>query len=548
MNRKHVPVLIVCLLVLLVAIAGIGTHLVVKYTPTRKMMDRYEYYGTPASDEAVIIMGTNQLEASALKYGDDVYLPVDVVNTYLNQRFYWDGEGEQILYATPSELLRTPAGEVGTEVVMKDGQAYLNLSYIKKYTDIDTYVYESPARVAVQYDFENRNMVRVTSNTKLRYRGGIKSEVLTDVASGQYLYLLEELEEWNQVATADGYVGYVEKKKLAAPEIITTGRDFYTEPYQYLKVDGKVNLAWHQVTNYDANDYLYDYVANVSGLNVISPTWFTMTDNYGNIKSIASSSYVEEAHSMGMQVWGLIDNFSSEMSTTVVLSSTSSRENLIRNLMDAALEVGLDGINIDFEYLKEEVGPHFLQFLRELSIECHKHGMILSVDNPVPEDFTSHYDRAEQGRVVDYIIIMGYDEHYVGSETAGSVASLPWVEKGVVDTLEEVPAERVINGMPFYTRLWKTNSGIVTSEAIGMDQAKDNVERNHAEVYWNTEVCQNYGSYELEDGFYQIWLEDGDSIAAKVQLVPKYGLAGVAAWKLGFENSSIWSVIQNNLY
>lgn len=202
---------------------------------------------------------------------------------------------------------------------------------------------------------------------------------------------------------------------------------------------------------------------------------------------------------------------------------------------------------MDFESLSEDVGVHFLQFLRELSIECHKNGLVLSVDNPVPEDFTSHYDRAEQGRVVDYVIIMGYDEHYVGSEEAGSVASLPWVEKGIQDTLAEVPAERVINAIPFYTRLWKTTGGALTSEAIGMDQAQEVVSTYQVETYWDNNTGQNYGTYESEGDTYQIWLEDAQSVAAKVQLVPKYGLAGVAQWKLGFENSGIWQVISENL-
>ena len=220
----------------------------------------------------------------------------------------------------------------------------------------------------------------------------------------------------------------------------------------------------------------------------------------------------------------------------------------MNQLVTAALKVGLDGINIDFEYLSEDVGVHFLEFLRELSILCHQNNLVLSVDNPVPEDFTSHYDRAEQGRVVDYVIIMGYDEHYVGSEEAGSVASLPWVEQGIKDTLEEVPAKRVINAIPFYTRLWKkTDGGALTSEAIGMDQAQEVITANNVETYWDKTTSQNYGKYEADGATYEIWLEDAQSIAEKVKLISQYKLAGVAEWKLGFENSSIWQVISDNL-
>ena len=205
-------------------------------------------------------------------------------------------------------------------------------------------------------------------------------------------------------------------------------------------MDGKVNMVWHQVTSTDANAYFADATANMTGVNVISPTWFYLLDTSGNIANISSADYVAQAHEKGLKVWGLIDNFTQEVSTTETLSNTAARQNIISQLIQAATSVGMDGINVDFESLSEDVGIHFLEFLRELSIECHKNNLVLSVDNPVPEDFTSHYDRAEQGRVVDYVIIMGYDEHYVGSE-AGSVASLPWVEQGIQDTLAEVPAE-----------------------------------------------------------------------------------------------------------
>jgi len=284
----------------------------------------------------------------------------------------------------------------------------------------------------------------------------------------------------------------------------------------------------------------------MTGVNVISPTWFYLLDTSGNIANISSADYVAQAHEKGLKVWGLIDNFTQEVSTTETLSNTAARQNIISQLIQAATSVGMDGINVDFESLSEDVGIHFLEFLRELSIECHKNNLVLSVDNPVPEDFTSHYDRAEQGRVVDYVIIMGYDEHYVGSE-AGSVASLPWVEQGIQGTLAEVPAERVINAVPFYTRLWRTTGGNVTSEAIGMDQAQQVISENNVETYWDKTTSQNYGKYDIDNSTYQIWIEDSQSIAEKVKLVSKYNLAGVSAWKLGFENSGIWQVISDNL-
>ena len=547
MNKKYKPVIAVAVLVILVAILGIVTHVVMKYIPSSEKMDLNEYYGEMADGEIALVIGTEKMEERGLVDGDRVYLPLDVVNTYLNQRYYWDSANQQTLYATPSELTSASASsEAGDKVWVKDDKVYLNLTYVQEFTDLDAYITKDPYRIAIQYKFKNVKTVTVKKNTSIRYRGGIKSAILTSVKKGTKLRLIEEMENWDQVATDDGYIGYIDKKKVGEAEKTKFERSFKREQYSYLTMDSKVNMVWHQVTSTDANAYFADATANMTGVNVISPTWFYLTDTSGNIASIASADYVSQAHEKGLQVWGLIDNFTQEVSTTETLSSTAARQNIISQLIQAAQDVGMDGINVDFESLSEDVGTHFLEFLRELSIECHKNNLVLSVDNPVPEDFTSHYDRAEQGRVVDYVIIMGYDEHYVGSE-AGSVASLPWVEQGIQDTLDEVPAERVINAIPFYTRLWRTTGGNVTSEAIGMDQAQQTIADNNVETYWDKTTSQNYGKYDIDNSTYQIWLEDAQSVAEKVKLVSKYDLAGVSAWKLGFENNVIWQVISDNL-
>lgn len=542
------PVLVVCLLIVLVSLIGGAVYGINKLIPTSKQMDLTEYYGQNADGEASLVAGTQKLEQKALISGDEVYIPLDVVNGYLNQRYYWDSANKKILYATPTSLTEEAASDQpGGNVWLKESTVYLKLDYVKKYTDIDSYIYKDPARIAIQYKFSNVQTVTVKKDTVIRYRGGIKSKILTKTAKDTVLRLMNEGEDWDQVATDDGYIGYIQKKKVSAADTTDYKRSFKAEAYSYFTMDEPVNLAWHQVTSTDANNYFAYTTQNMTGVNVISPTWFSVSDNDGNVSSLASGEYVMQAHEKGLKVWGLVDNFSENMSTTTVLSNTAARQNLENQLVTYALKAGLDGINVDFESLSEDVGIHFLQFLRELSIQCHENNLVLSVDNPVPEDFTSHYDRAEQGKVVDYVIIMGYDEHYVGSDT-GSVASLPWVEQGVKDTLAEVPAKRTILAIPFYTRLWKTtDGGALTSEAIGMDQAQQAISDNGAETYWDKTTSQNYGTYEGDGATYQIWLEDSKSIAEKVKLIPKYKLAGVAEWKLGFENSGIWSVITENL-
>ena len=212
--------------------------------------------------------------------------------------------------------------------------------------------------------------------------------------------------------------------------------------------------------------------------------------------------------------------------------------------MNAALSCGMDGINVDFEQISADCGEHFIQFIRELSIPCRQNGLVLSIDNYVPMGGTNHYDREEQGIVADYVIIMGYDEHYAGSKEAGSVASIDFVEKGISQTVAEVPASKVINAIPFYTRIWETSDEGVSSQAVGMEMADEYVRAHNIPVEWNDETCQNYGEYTQDGVLYQVWLEDDSSIEVKLSIMDKYQLAGVASWRLGFEKPEIWDVIE----
>ena len=564
MKKKNLPILIVVLLIFLVGAAGTAVYFIQKYTPTKDRMKASEYYGVGENAaEVPLIFGTEILEQRGICIDQEVFVSRDVVAKYLNKRFYWDSSESILIYTTPTEKYTI---EPGTNVYMVNGKEqrkeeysicelqgdtpYINIKYVQKFTDIEYNILDKPGRLVVQYQWEDIPVVEVKEDqAPVRYRGGIKSEILTNVASGTKLRLLDELEEWDQVVTEDGFIGFIAKKDLAgASSVITFEREFEEPEYTSQKRDFKINLAWHQVTSEAANETFDEVVKDMTGVNVISPTWFSISDNAGNISNYAVESYVTKAHAKGLEVWGLLDNFNKNVDTYKVLSNSSSRIALENNLIKQALRFSLEGINIDFETLSEETGPHFIQFLRELSILCRANKLVLSVDNPVPQnDYTYHYDRESQGEVVDYVIIMGYDEHYYGSEKAGSVASLPWVEQGITDTLKEVPAEKVINGIPFYTRLWKTSAGIVTSEAIGMDAADEVISKYKVETYWDKNYSQNYGKFEKGNDLYQIWLEDEKSIAAKMELIKNYNLAGVAEWKLGFERASIWKVIADGL-
>lgn len=558
-RKQLVPVLVAMLLVVLVAIAGIITGFIKKYTPSDARMDLVDYYHT-SEDEAALILQDTISETKGKMVDGEAYLPYSIITKELGGRFYWDKESEKMLYTTatgtleikPEDTTYTIAEQVKQQdyVIVKEigEEFYIALDFAEQYMPIQGEVYDNPNRIVLSYKWGETNTVTVSKDTEVRYQGGIKSPILSEAKKGDTMVLLEEMENWSRVMTTDGIDGYVEKKNLEKPkttELSYSGE--YKEDYSSLTREHKINLTWHQVTSEEANTALGATIQNMTGVNVISPTWFSVTANEGTISSLASADYVNEAHNRGLEVWGLIDNFNPDVSTLEMLSIRSSREHIIQKLLEEAQRVGLDGINVDFEALTEEEAPHFIQFVRELSVVCRANNLVLSVDNPVPQ-FTGFYNRKEQGIVADYVIIMGYDEHTTGSEEAGSVASLPFVKEGIEKTLQEVPKEKVINGIPFYTRLWtESNNGTLSSEVMTMDAASQYIQENGIEVYWEKETAQNYGELLTDNGTQKIWLEDEQSIEEKMKLISQYELAGVASWKLGFERADVWNVISQYL-
>ncbi len=556
-RRSFPPALIALFLIVIVGAAGLITTYVKKYTPSDIRMDLADYYKLESPEEVALIFQDTLSEYRGRLIEDMIYLPYQAVTGVLGGRFYWDQETQSMLYTTPDSVIEIQPdmefqaqGQEQSFVPVRklDESLYIALDFLENYMQIESRVYEKPARVVITYEWQKIQTVEADRDTVVRYQGGIKSPILSDVKAGDSMELLEELENWSRVLTKDGIDGYIKKEDLKAPKTADPKyQGAYEENFTSLTRDYKINLAWHQVTSEAANGAFEQTVKDLQGVNVISPTWFSVTGTEGTISSLASAEYVEKAHKKGMEVWGLIDNFDKNVSTLETLSKRSARTHIIEMLLSEAKRVGMDGINLDFEALTEEEAPHFIQFVRELSVMCRANNLVLSVDNPVPQ-YTSFYNRKEQGIVADYVIIMGYDEHTVGAETAGSVASLPFVEAGIVQTLKEVPKEKVINGVPFYTRLWtENNNGVVTSEVFGMDQAEKYVQEKGMEVYWNKDVSQNYGELATSEGTQKIWLEDEKSLEAKMKLIQQYELAGVAEWKLGFERADVWPVISKYL-
>ena len=544
MNRKISPVLIVIALILVVGIVGVITIVVNRYRPTTTMADSTQYFGAIADDEAVIIIDGEMIESRGKVIDGKVYLSEDIVQRYVNSKFYWDIHGKKMIYTTPTKVL-----EVSDNIHQIEDDYYLELGIISEYTDIQCEQYEDPSRVVIFTHNEPFVEARMIKDSAVRVKGGVKSEILKNVADQEVVLVLEELDNWSKVLTMDGYIGYTLKSDMEVLGEITKPAPKSTSEYTSITRDYKINLAWHQTMSQKANESLADVVKDAKGLNVISPTWFSVIDTDGKISSLASAEYVRQAHDMGLEVWGLIDNFNPDVKTFDVLSYTEKRANIIEQLITIAKEVGLDGLNIDFESITEETGPHYVQFLREIAIRCRAENLVLSVDNPPPFPYNKHYNLKEQGEVVDYVIIMGYDEHYSGGDAAGSVASLGFVRTGIEESLRSVPKEKLINGIPFYTRVWREpyGSSNITSEVLGMNGADNYVAEHQMVTHWDANAGQMVAELDGEEALYRIWLENEESIAKKMELIREHDLAGVAAWKLGFERSSIWEVIAQGL-
>ena len=553
-KKKAAPVLVVLILIVLVGAAGVVSFLINRYKPGTEYMAGNEYFNLTDENSVALIQNGELLEEQAVLIGGEPYAAYTYVESQLNSCFYWDEETKGILLTTSggvqtllpgdAAVAKTPGGQPAVQQE-SDGNVYISLDVVKEYTDLDYAYYSDPNRVVIRNEWDGVEQATVQSDTaQVRQKGGIKSLILADVQKGDTLLYLENLDNWCKVMTADGYIGYIQTEDISEPEAIEV-RTAKKDSYERITRDHKINLVWHQSTSTESNDAMAEMTAEMTGVNVISPTWFSVTDETGTISSLASADYVKLAHDAGREVWGLIDNFNEAFDETTDLAYASVRSRIIEQLLAEAASCGMDGINVDFENLKEAGIPHYLQFLRELTSAAHAQNLVVSVDTPVPQAYTMYYQRGEQARFVDYMIVMAYDEHFAGSEEAGSVSSLPFVQQAVEEMTRVMPADQVICGIPFYTRVWteKFGQSAITSEVLGMDGAKNYAKENQMTETWDASLGQNVATVETSDARYTIWMEDEQSMEEKLKVIQSADLAGVAEWKLGFERVDVWSLI-----
>jgi spore germination protein YaaH len=389
----------------------------------------------------------------------------------------------------------------------------------------------------------------------MRSKPSIKAPILVDVAQEEEVMIWGEEPEWYKVQLTSGYEGYIKKDQLQQEQRTETIPDQPSPPpfVPAKPINGKINLTWEQVVTKtpDATKF-----SPMPGLNVVSPTWFHLEDGQGNLKNIADPAYVKWAHSQNIQVWGLFSNGFEPKQTTEALATYDKRMKMIKQLLSFAQLYSLQGINIDFENVNVKDKEKLVQFVREMVPLMHEQGLVVSMDvtpKSTNEFWSLFYDRKALIESVDYMMLMAYDEHWASSPVAGSVASLPWVESSLTRMMKEdsIPASKLILSIPFYTRIWteETVNGKtkVTSRAVFMDNPQKVIKDKKLTPVFKPEAGQNYVEYKEGNKLNKIWIEDEVSVKARMELVKKYDLAGVASWRRGYENPEIWSVIDESL-
>lgn len=581
MKKERISVIFAIALIIVVAGILFGGIILKRYSYSDEWVDMKEYLGQESDNDAAVFINDRMIEEKAKRFENTYYLDLPTVSRYFCDRFYANAEEGILLFTSATDIIRIDIGdgsniqyigESARELPYKaalyyNDTLYIAVDYVQEFADMEWSAYEDvnrnknkdknsdnsfAPRLLIRTVWDEYTQYELKKNTVIREKGGVKSAGVSALFKGDKVILLEKMENWSRVMTEDALIGYVENKLLYNMETgkYMKGSSCTEYTYPNIKKEGIINLAFHQVFNQSGAEALAQALAGTKGINVISPTWFRLTDNAGNISSLSDHGYVSKAHELGIEVWGLVTDVDSrelygiDIDFFELLKSSANRKNLINNLMSQVDEYGLDGVNIDFEKVKSNAGTHFVQFLRELSIETRKRGVVLSVDNFVPTEYTAHYDRKEQGIVCDYLIIMGYDEHYVGGGEAGSVASIGYVEDGIVKTKEVVDSSKLINAIPFYTRVWESGSDGLKAQSLTMANQAQWLKDTGATPLWLDECCQYYVEYENGGSLYQCWLEDAESIRVKLQVMKAQNIAGVASWKLGIEDKRVWDEIE----
>lgn len=512
------------------------------------------------SDDIYLVIGDKLLveDNPVILQEGAIYILLDSLKENLDPNLYYDEEDEIVIFTDNEKVLRFIIGEnkgsrnhreflTKHPIIKVEDRIYIPDEILILHYGFNINYFEETNAVIIEHpDYRYPLGEVIMEGGDIRLSFDKKSPILLKgLPVGTVVVVFEELKDWYKVRTFEGIIGYMEKKYLKI-DLTTNIHKVEQEPKS--NWNGRIiNLTW---------DYTHgkmvtiDEVKPIHGLNVISPTWFSIVDEKGDILDKGNYEYVNKYKSLGYEIWPLINNGFNPDLTHKLLSSSKLREEIIEDILKLYQSYNVDGINIDFEnvYLKDK--DILTQFVRELYPVFKEKGMTVTMDiTPIStsENWSLSFDRERLSEVVDYLILMAYDQHWATSPVAGSVAQFNWVEKSIEGVLAQVPNEKLILGIPFYTRLWKIEEidgeAKISSQALSMELANKFIRENAIELEWDEESSQYYGETSIDGIIYKIWLEDANSIELKSSLVNKYNLAGIASWRKGFETEDIWPAI-----
>ncbi|MGG6314451.1 glycosyl hydrolase family 18 protein [Paenibacillus macerans] len=516
-----------------------------------------------------IFMGGELMDGKGVGAGDSLKLPLPVIQSVIDPTIRYEEATKSVILTTPRKLVFLKTDEKIAKInnkpmklrfapEEKEGILYLPAHLLTEL--YGTEVQEDAASGAILLAKAGESVqtaaVQNASRKKdatvpLRTGPSIHQPILVDMAPDTALRILQVADEWYYVQLDNGYAGYVQQKNVVVGEKRSVPALKQELSSGKKKWESKtVNMIWEAVYQVAPKP---SAIGKLPGVNVVSPTWFSLVDGEGNVQSKADSAYVKWAHGQGMQVWGLFSNSFEPDLTSKALASFENRLNTILQMLHYAKLFDLDGINIDYENVYTKDGENLTQFMRELRPLAEEQGLVVSIDvtpKSNSEMWSAFLDRKALGEVVDYLILMAYDEHWAASPVSGSVASLPWVRSSVTRILEEdgVAPNQLILGIPLYTRVWteteKEGKTEVNSKAIGMEKAREIIAEKKLKPRLSEETGQNYVEYTDQEGLHRIWLEDTDSLKRRVELAQTLQLAGIASWNRSFASMEAWETLQ----
>lgn len=495
-----------------------------------------------------------------------LYLSKDDIKNFYDEYIYYDEKYNQIITGSDTKIATMVVGEnqktvngetssMNAEVKEIEGKYYIPFSELEDVYNVKaTYIEESNTVVLDSLD-KKLEIANSLEKNKVKYKPTYFSKTVDELEEGEEVYIVQtksddsEITSKNyiKVRTKAGKIGYVKQDSIS--EKVTVRE----EKVENKQIEGKVSLVWEYFSEYGQAPNRTG--TNIEGVNVVSPAFFTLEKlGKGNIiENVGTSGeeYIKWAHSNGYKVWPLVSNNSMKETTSEIMNDYKLRENLINQIVDYVKKYDLDGVNIDFEYMKEEDTDLFSRFIIELTPRIKELGKVVSVDVTAPDgspDWSLCFNRNVLGDVTDYVMFMAYDQHGVSSKEEGTVAGFDWVELNVNKFLkqEEVPSEKLVLGIPFYTRLWKETDGEITSSVVTMKNIEKSIPEGVTKV-WDDILKQNYIQYEKDGSIYKMWIEDEESIKEKLSLVDKYNLAGASYWVKDYEHENIWNIIKQEL-